>query len=195
MVDLNRTQTALEFDKIKKILAEVCPTDGSKELAISLEPFIYEDEVRRSLKRTSEAKEMMTTKGMPPFGQIKDIRPILDRADKNAVLTLRELLDAANVLRTTRSLGNYIREGHDQAEYSIKEIFERLMPEKRLEDRIFRSIVSEDMVADDASPALADIRRKIKQTNSSIKEMLQKYVSGAYSKYLQENIVTQRNGR
>lgn len=195
MVDLNRTQTALEFDKIKNILAEVCPTDGSKELAISLEPFIYEDEVRRSLKRTSEAKEMMTTKGMPPFGQIKDIRPILDRADKNAVLTLRELLDAANVLRTTRSLGNYIREGHDQAEYSIREIFERLMPEKRLEDRIFRSIVSEDMVADDASPALADIRRKIKQTNSSIKEMLQKYVSGAYSKYLQENIVTQRNGR
>ena len=68
MVDLNRTQTALEFDKIKNILAEVCPTDGSKELAISLEPFIYEDEVRRSLKRTSEAKEMMTTKGMPPFG-------------------------------------------------------------------------------------------------------------------------------
>ena len=160
MVDLNRTQTALEFDKIKNILAEVCPTDGSKELAISLEPFIYEDEVRRSLKRTSEAKEMMTTKGMPPFGQIKDIRPILNRADKNAVLTLRELLDAANVLRTTRSLGNYIREGHDQAEYSIREIFERLMPEKRLEDRIFRSIVSEDMVADDASTALADIRRK-----------------------------------
>ena len=141
MVDLNRTQTALECENI---LAEVCPTDGSKELAISLEPFIYEDEVRRSLKRTSEAKEMMTTKGMPPFGQIKDIRPILDRADKNAVLTLRELLDAANVLRTTRSLGNYIREGHDQAEYSIREIFERLMPEKRLEDRIFRSIVSED---------------------------------------------------
>ena len=107
---------------------------------------------------------MTDGKGMPPFGQIKDIRPILDRADKNAVLTLRELLDAANVLRTTRSLGNYIREGHDQEEYSIREIFERLMPEKHLEDRIFRSIVSEDMVADDASPALADIRRKIKQT-------------------------------
>lgn len=195
MKTIQKSRSTLEFDKIRKLLSDACPTEGSRTLAMELEPAEYEEDARLRLKRTSEAKELNVKKGMPPFGQVKDIYPILERADRNAVLTPRELLDTANVLKTSRSLVAYQSEGHDTAERTIDEIFDRLITDRRLEDRIYRAIVSEDMIADDASAELANIRRKIKNENNSIKEVLQKYTSGAYSQYLQENLVTQRNGR
>ena len=67
----------LEFDKIRELLSEVCPTEGSKKLALELEPALYEDEARARMKKTSDAKDMMTTRGMPSFGGVKDIEPIL----------------------------------------------------------------------------------------------------------------------
>jgi DNA mismatch repair protein MutS2 len=78
---------------------------------------------------------------------------------------------------------------------SLDEIFMRLIPNRSLEDRISRAIISEDLIADEASPALADIRRKIKSENNKIKDTLQGYIGGVRIKYLQENIVTMRNGR
>ena len=78
---------------------------------------------------------------------------------------------------------------------SLDEIFERLIPARETEERIKRSILSEDMIADEASPALADIRRKIRLTNNKIKDTLQSYVGGERLKYLQDNLVTMRNGR
>lgn len=197
MINLNsswKSIKTLEFDKIRELLSEACPTDGSKALALALEPAVYEDEARLRLQKTGDAKEMMTTRGMPSFGSVKDIGPILERADKNATLGYRDLLDTANVLRTARYIRDYPGD-RDREPNSLDEIFERMIPNRRLEDRIFRTVISEDMIADDASPALSDIRRKIRQANNSIKEMLQKYVSGSYSQYLQENIVTTRSGR
>ena len=86
--------------------------------------------------------------------------------------------------------------GNKLFETSLDEIFDRLIPDRKLEERIFRSIISEEMMADEASPALAEIRRKIRNENNRIKDILQKYVTvGSHSKYLQENIVTMRNGR
>jgi DNA mismatch repair protein MutS2 len=110
------------------------------------------------------------------------------------VLTPRELMDAATVLTSSRLLLDYIRSKR-LFETVLDEVFERLLPNRRLEDRIKSSMLSEDMIADEASPALADVRRKIRSANIRIKDTLAKYVSGGYSKYLQENIVTQRNGR
>ena len=184
----------LEFDKVRELLASVCPTEGAKALAAELEPASNEDEARRRLKNTTDAKEMMVLRGMPSFGQIKNIEGLLEGADKGATLNCRDLLDVANVLRTVRYLMDYPSE-RNTTETTLTELFGRLMPNRMLEDRICRSIISEEMVADEASPLLSDIRRKIKQANNSIKEMLQKYVSGAYSQYLQENIVTTRGGR
>ena len=197
MTDLDYNEKsikALEFDKVREMLAEHCPTEGSRQAALSLMPAGDEIEVSLRLRRVTDAKEMMITRGMIPTGQIKDVSAILERADKGAVLSLRDLLDAANILRTARSLRDYPGD-LTLIDNSLVEIFERLLPDRRLEDRIYRTIVSEDMIADDASPALADIRRKIKQANNTVRDMLQKYTSGAYSQYLQENIVTQRGGR
>jgi len=189
-----KSRKTLEFDKILGLLATVCPTDGAKKKAMELCPADDETEARNRLHKVSDAKEMMVLRGMPSFGQIKDVDVLLDKADKGASLSLRELLDVANVLRTVRSLTDYPGD-RSNTENSLTEIFGRLLSNRRLEDRIYRSIISEDMVADDASPVLSDIRRKIKQANTQIKDMLSKYTSGAYSQYLQENIVTQRGGR
>ncbi|MBQ9718136.1 MAG: endonuclease MutS2, partial [Clostridia bacterium] len=88
---------------------------------------------------------------------------------------------------------DYVK-GERTPETTLAEIFDRLQPNRHLEEKISRSIIADDFVADEASPELGEIRRKIRQTNSKIKDMLQKYVSGQ-SKYLQENIVTTRGGR
>ena len=186
--------TTLEFDKIRAMLASIAPTAGAAELARELVPYDNIDHVLRAQRRTGDAKKLSDAKGMPSFGGVSDVSEICDRADKGAILTTRELLTAAGVLRTSRSLGEYIRSNRT-FDTVLDEIFARLMPDKHLEDRIYRSIISEDMISDEASPALADVRRKIRATNIKIKDTLKSYVSGAQSKYLQENIVTQRSGR
>ncbi len=189
-----KTLLTLEFDKIRAMLASVCPTAGAAELANALTPDDRAEIVARNQTATTDARRLLDAKGMPPFGSVNDPSDACERSIKGAVLTPRELLDIAGLLRASRSLLDYIR-ANKLFETSLDEVFERLLPNRSLEDKIFRSIISEDMIADDASAALADIRRKIRVANSRIKETLSKYVSGSYSKYLQENIVTQRSGR
>lgn len=185
----------LEFDKIRELLARHAATDGAKAAARGLEPSDDIDEVRMRQRRTADAKLLAGQKGNPSFSSVKDVSAACERADKGATLTTRELLDCAAVLSCTRSLIDYYK-SNKITETSLDEIFERLIPEKEIELRITRSIVAEDMISDDASPALAEIRHSIRKTNSKIADLMQKYTQGGnYSKYLQENIVTTRGGR
>ena len=189
-----KTLITLEFDKIREMLANLCPTEGAAAMARELCPDDRGEIVARRQRRTTDARKLTDAKGVAPFGTVHDVGDICERAIKGAVLTPRELLDCAALMRSARNLLAYKRANH-LFDTSLDEIFERLLPNHNLEDRIFRSILTEDMIADEASPALADIRRKIRASNARIKETLSKYVGGSYSKYLQENIVTQRNGR
>ena len=185
----------LEFDKIRELLARHAATDGAKAAARGLEPSDDIDEVRLRQRRTADAKLLAGQKGNPSFSSVKDVSAACERADKGATRTTRELLDCAAVLSCTRSLIDYYK-SNKITETSLDEIFERLIPEKEIELRITRSIVAEDMISDDASPALAEIRHSIRKTNSKIADLMQKYTQGGnYSKYLQENIVTTRGGR
>ena len=195
MLYTEKTLKTLEFDKIREMLAAVALTEGARELALSLTPSSDIDEVVLRQRRTTDSKRLMNIKGMPPFGDVKDMETVCDRADKGAILTPRELLDVANVLRTSRSLLDYIKV-NKLFDTVLDEIFLRMLPDKKTEDAILRAIISEEMIADDASPELSEIRRKKRSAHSKIKDVLQKYVTGsAYSKFLQENIVTTRNGR
>ncbi len=189
-----KTLAILEFDKIRSMLAGCCPTEGAAALALTLAPTDRVDIARERQLRTTDAKRLSDAKGMPSFGGVHDIGDACERALKGSVLTPRELLDVASVLRTSRSLLEYIRSNRTFSTV-LDEHFERLLPDRPLEDRIFRSIISEELISDEASPALADIRRKIRIANLRVRETLAKYTGGSYSKYLQENIVTQRNGR
>ena len=193
----DRNLYTLEFDKVREMLATCAATDGAREMARTLVPLLRDDReaVSERLKRTTDARRLIDAKGQPSFGLVKDVSGACERAEKGAVLSQRELLEIGNVLKTSRSLLDYIRT-NKLFETSLDEIFERLFVFRPLEDKIFRAIISEEMMADEASPALADIRRRIRIESNRIKETLQKYIAGgSYSKYLQENIVTMRNGR
>lgn len=185
----------LEFNKILDMLAAFAPTEGAKELALSLTPSDDIDEVRLRQRRTEDAKRLAGQKGTPSFGSVKDIHDACERADKGATLTHRELLDCAGVLRCARGLIEYIKTDR-KFDTSLDEIFDRLIAKKDIESRIFRSVISEEMIADDASPELLEIRSKIRKANAKIADLMQKYTQGGnFSKYLQENIVTTRGGR
>lgn len=190
-----KTLISLEYDKIREMLANMAPTEGAKQMVLELEPFDDIDIIVRRQKFTTDAKSLIEAKGTPSFGMIVDILGSCERAKKGATLSPSEILAIGNVLKTSRGLREYCFGNHIM-DTVLDEVFERLMPNKTLEDRIYRSIISEDMIADDASSTLANIRRQIRITNGRIKEVLQKYVQGgSHSKYLQENIVTTRNGR
>ena len=191
-----KTLNTLEYNKIKEMLAACALTAGAKERAHLLEPISDMDDIVKKQLMTSDAKKLASVKGMPSFGHIVDISEICDRAEKGATLSARELLDVADILRGVDMLLEYIRT-NKLFDTVLDEIFERLIPDKRLKDRISRAIISEEMIADDASPELSDIRRKKRITNNKIKDTLQKYTAAnsAYSKALQENIVTMRDGR
>ncbi|MBQ9783024.1 MAG: endonuclease MutS2 [Clostridia bacterium] len=189
-----KTLTTLEFDKIRTMLADACLTSGAARLAQSLVPADHRDQVTRRLRRTTDARRLADAKGLPPFGSVTDMGDICERAGKGAILTPGELMDTAAVLRSARALLEYSRSNR-LFDTVLDEIFERLLPNRHLEDRIARSILSEELIADEASPALADVRRKIRAANNRVKETLARYIGGSYAKYLQENIVTQRNGR
>ena len=190
----DKTLTTLEFDKIRHHLAEIALTDGAKLMAQKLRPSEDIVEIRRRLGRTTDARRLFMVKGMPPFSGVRDVGDSLERAVKGATLSTRELLDIASLLHCTRALVDYSRRERD-FQTVLDEIFDCLLPNRTLEESITRSIIAEDMIADEASPQLAEIRRKIRAVNSKIKDLMQKYTGGAFGKYLQENIVTTRGGR
>lgn len=190
-----KVYNTLEYDRIRAMLASLANTAGARELALSLAPDDDTETVLRRLRRTGDALRLLSDKGLPSFGGVKDPTDALERAGKGATLTTRELLDVGNLLRTSRGLLDYIRTNR-HFETVLDEVFERLLPDRKLEDKIYRAILSEETIADEASAALGDIRRKIRAANNRIKETLQHYItSSTYSRHLQENIVTQRNGR
>ena len=190
----NKALATLEFDKIKEMLAASCATDGAKAKAKALMPASDYETAKRRLTYTSDAKRLINAKGYPSFSAHENTVAAAERAYKGAILSPRELLDIASLLRSARMMLDYI---HTDKPFvtTLDEIFERLIPGRDLEERITRSILSEDMIADEASPELADIRRKIRITNNKIKDTLQSYVGGERLKYLQDNLVTMRNGR
>ncbi len=189
-----KTQSVLEFDKIKQMLSELCSTEGAKSRAFSLSPTDDYDTVIARQARTDDAKRLINAKGYPSFSAPEGTVPAAERAYKGAVLSPRDLLDVASLLRSARMMLDYINTDK-LFETTLDTLFARLLTNRALEDKITKSIISEDIIADEASTELAEIRRKIRATNNRIKDTLAGYVGGARLKYLQENIVTMRNGR
>ena len=194
MLNLEKSIRILEFDKILNMLSALAMTEGAKKRAITLLPSSNLDTVKKRQELTANAKKMAGIKGAPSFGSMPEILNSVEKAEKNSILSPREILDVASVLQSTRGLIEYIRS--DALEKcALTEFFDLLVPNKELEARIFKAIISEDMIADEASPALANIRRKIRYQTNRIREILQGYLTGESSKHLRESLVTMRNGR
>lgn len=192
---MNKYYTTLELHKILEMLAEQASNEETKRLALALEPDTDVDTVRREVRKTSDAFDLSAKYGTPAFCNFKDVRGSLRRAESGASLTLRELLDIAQMLYQIRMLSDWHVSCNGE-ESSIGYLFVSLSPNKYLEEKIKNAVVSDEEISDMASPALADIRRRIARAGVKIRADLDKLVkSSDVQKFLQESIVTMRDGR
>ena len=192
---LTRDFTALELDKILDMLAgETCCSDAAA-IARALEPRTELSAVQRLIDETDDACRLLAGFGSPSFGGLTNVTNALRRAEAGACLSLAEFLRIADTLRVIRALAQW-RSHCEGVSTCLDDRFEVLVPNKYLEEKIATVVVSEEEVADGASPTLADIRRKMRAASSRVREQLDKLVrSPAYQKALQEPIVTIRGGR
>ena len=192
---MNKHHKALELNKILDLLADCTSCADSREAALSLTPATELYDAQTLINQTDAAYVLLAKFGSPSFGAIKNVNSSLARAAAGGALTMRELLDVGEVLRVIRSLSEW-RFSQPGAQSVLDVYFASLMPNRSLESSIFNSIISEEEMADSASPELASIRRKIKSRAQAIREKLESMVrSSHYQKFLQDAIITQRNGR
>ena len=184
----------LELDQVLQLLSDCAGSIGGKEACLKIRPISDLEEVELLLRQTTAAADLCTKKGNPVFGDVSDVSASLERANLGGCLQPKELLRIAGILRCTRNIRGYVSED-DQATV-LDEMFRALTPNKYLEDKIYGAILSEEEIADNASPELSDIRRHMRLQAGKIRDSLQKVISSpAYSKFLREPIITIRQGR
>ncbi|NLT13925.1 MAG: endonuclease MutS2 [Clostridiales bacterium] len=185
----------LELPAVLDMLAGEAVSGGAKAAALALTPAGDIHEVRCRLSETTAAKKMMTLKGSPAFSGIRDIRSAVRRADMGGMLNTSELLDIAALLRAAAGAAAYAS-GDRTDKTAIDYLFDALIANKFLEGKISSSIVGVDEIADAASAELSDIRRHMRVAGDRIRQSLNKIISSpAYSKALQEPIITVKNDR
>lgn len=192
-------QKALETLEYRKIIAQLKREMGSAasaKLADELTPLTSEKIIKEELRSTTEAVDLIVRKGPLPTGGLYDIREALLLAKKGGSLTMRQLLEVQNVLGISSEVVAFM---HDDALPELKHIGEMvdlIVEFTALEKEISRCILTEDEMADNASPKLKDIRRSIHQQNQAIKNKLSRIITSSSNKtYLQDAIVTMRDGR
>lgn len=193
--DVLKHAKTLELDAVLQKLAGECASEDAYNLAIQIVPQTDINAVSCDLSKTEAAYLLISKFTSPSFGGTSNIMSQLSRAALGATLTPAELLKIANVLRAIRTVRAWRDNSSAEKETSIDYLFNALVPNKFLEEKITFCIKSEDEIADTASGALADIRRKITSKGAKIRESLDKIVRGQLSKYLQDAIITQRDGR
>lgn len=193
--NFEKSLKTLELDKILHLLSDEATLSDAKELSLLIRPETKIEAVKRNLGETFDAYTFMSRYSAPSFGSAVNVSSPLARAAASAVLSMKELLDIAEVLRVVRSLKDWRSDCQGMGETSIDYLFECLLPNKFLEEKITFAIKAEDQISDNASPALYDIRRKIISKSGKIRDILDKIVHGPSAKYLQEALVTQRDGR
>lgn len=191
---MNKDLRALEYDKVLQALKQCASSECAKEYCLTLRPFEKREEALQALEETDGALVLYYKFGTPSFSGLNDITGCAKRAAAGAVLSIAELLRVRDVLSVTGKLARYA------ADHNLGPALEKytlcLHPNKYLEERLNVSFIGEDEVADAASSALKDIRRKQAHTKNKIKTSLESYIrSPGTQKYLQDNIITLRNDR
>ena len=191
----NRHYKALELDKVLTKLQSFAGSADGKLLITEIEPEHNLDLAQALMNQTADAHMLMARFGGPSFSGLINVNNSLSRANAGGVLTMRELLDVAQVLRTVRGIVEW-RSKNSGVETVLDILFDQLTLNKYLEEKITTAIINDEEMSDNASPVLYDIRRKIRSASSRVRDQLDKMVrSQHYSKFLREAIVTMRNGR
>ena len=186
----------LEFDKIIHILTAHAASEGAKDMCRKLVPYDNINDVERAQRETADALRRVYRKGSVSFGGIRDIRGSLKRLEIGGILGMGELLQIMSLLETAGKIRQYgQREADDTSRDSLDESFEFLDSVPTLASEIRRCILADDEMADDASSALLQIRRSMRQMNDKVHNTLNSMVNGSARSYLQDPVVTMRDGR
>ena len=210
-----KVKKTLEFNKVLDMLVEKAGSEPGKALCRELDPMTDIDEIRLAQKETYDALGMLISKGSISFGNNKDITFAVRSLEIGSSLSIVELLNIAKMLNNVDRVKKYSNDekqfdtginnsenklsGDDDyksdKENSLTEYFELLNPLKKIADEINRCILSEDEIADDASTELKNIRRSMIITNDKIHSQLSSMVNGSFRTFLQDAVITQRDGR
>lgn len=184
----------LEFNLIRKKLESFATTFNGKNMALNLMPFSNKKDVIKAGKQTTEASILIYRKGNLPISEIEDITIHLKKLNSNISLSLKQLLDLANILRISRNMKEYFSSQEiDMSEFeNLESLFTNLYSNPNIENTIFSSIIDENTLDDKASSTLSNIRKSIKNKEQEIKNKLNSFL---HHKYIQEPVVTTRNGR
>ena len=186
----------LEYEKIIEQLVNCAGSLLGKELCKNLVPSSDIEEIRTMQHETSLALARIYQKGSLSFSGVRDIRGSLKRLEVGSILSTQELLHISKMLDVCSRAKSYDRKDNDETEPDALDVmFQALQPLAPLAGEIRRCILSEDEISDDASPALKSIRRSIGQMNDKVHAQLNSMVNGSARTYLQDAVITMRNGR
>lgn len=188
----------LEYDKLLEKVDKYCRTYIGKENLKNMVPTFQKETVIHLLAETREAVNLIVKKSGIPISEIPDISIWNKRLESGSVLSAKGLLEVATILKITREVKEYFYdEEEESANFPIlSDYFSGLYVNKNVEDKIFRMIIDENTIADDASTKLQGIRKQIKRLGQEIRDKLNGLIhSSSYSKYMMEQIVTIRNDR
>ena len=185
----------LELDKVLARAVQLCACRETKEMMQDLQPCETPEDERYALEQTNAINSLLIKNGSPRFGSVSEVRRVVAHAQKGGILSMGELLEIAATLRNFAGLSQwYGLSEHDMM--PTDDLFYSLAPQPVLERQISDSIISPEEMADTASTTLADLRRKIRQTEASIRTKLDAIIKNSTTnKFLQDAVVSLRNGR
>ena len=191
----NKSIKILEYNKIIEMLKAGAASEMTRQVISEIKPLTDIYEIRHLLQQTTEAVKVIVVKGNPPMSAFYDIAPALMRARKGGALTMQQLLQISYNMRTARTMSAFLEKDLTEIP-ALTAIREVISVNRDLENEITRCILSEDEMADNASPGLRSIRRSIVRQNEAIKAKMNHMLGSAENKtLLQDSIVTMRDGR
>ena len=191
---MEKDRIALEYDKILQRLSEFAVSESGRGLCLELCPFSSRSEAELALRQTDRATQLLQRYGAPSLGSLRNVGSSCRRASGGAVLSIRELLDIADTLRTIEQLHGYLEAHAAEEDDVFHEAFLRLMPNRYLSQKLSDAFVGEEEVADSASPQLRDIRRKMTAARDRVRTALDNILR-THARFLQDSLITLRGGR
>ena len=187
----------LEYNKILEKVASFCHTYIGKDLALNLEPFFDKTDVENALLETLEAVSLIERNSIPPISEIDDVSFYIKALESSNYISAKALISICNIIEMANELINYFSDYKDTAAYVVlNSYFDALYSNLSIIDKLKKSIIDENTIADNASPTLLSIRKKEHKLEQDVKSKLTTMLhSSTYSKYIQENVVTIRNNR
>lgn len=188
-----KTLKILEFEKIINSLTDMASSEPAKRLCSNLKPSTDIIEIQRNQSHTTAALDRIRLKGNLSLSEVKDIKDSLKRLEIGSSLSQVELMKILSILNASAKAISYGLHSDDPEYDVLEEYFRGLDKCGPLKKELSRCIISEEIMADNASPELSHIRRKINQINSKMHTELN-HILNAHREYLMDAVITQRDG-